>query len=94
MASTLVDIAPETAATIAAEAVHAIRKKYGDSTEIVRDALVTLAEADTESAVQLATAGRSARDADRLLARLVEGLLAEAAEQAGRAGRPGMGPTT
>ncbi|MEU6449686.1 serine/threonine-protein kinase [Streptomyces sp. NPDC046979] len=94
MASRLVDIAPETAATLAAEAVHAIRKEYGDSTEIVRDALVTLAEADTESAVQLATAGRSAQDADRLLARLVEGLVAEAAEQAGRAGRPGMGPTT
>ncbi|MGW5562814.1 hypothetical protein ACWEWD_05255 [Streptomyces tendae] len=42
MAGTLVDIAPEAAAAIAAEAVHAIRKEYGGSTEIVGDALVTL----------------------------------------------------
>ncbi|OWA12163.1 hypothetical protein B9W62_09045 [Streptomyces sp. CS113] len=34
LAGTLVDIAPE--------AVHAIRKEYGGSTEIVGDALVTL----------------------------------------------------
>ncbi|MFF0590385.1 protein kinase [Streptomyces sp. NPDC003781] len=94
MAGTLVDIAPETAAAIAAEAVHAIRKEYGGSTETVGDALVTLAEADTESAVQLAVAGRSTEDADRLLAKLVEGLVAEAAEQAGRAGRPEIGSTT
>ncbi|MFG2315276.1 MULTISPECIES: hypothetical protein [Streptomyces] len=42
LAGTLVDIAPEAAAAIAAEAVHAIRKEYGGSTEIVGDALVTL----------------------------------------------------
>ncbi|WP_159107484.1 hypothetical protein [Streptomyces rubrogriseus] len=41
MAGTLVDIAPEAAAA-AAEAVHAIRKEYGGSTEIVGDALVIL----------------------------------------------------
>ncbi|MGW4027230.1 hypothetical protein, partial [Streptomyces sp. NPDC005009] len=95
MASTLVDIAPETAATIAAEAVHAIRKEYGDrSGTVFCDALVTLAEADLESAVQLAVAGRGAEDADKLLAKLVEGIVAEAAEQAGRAERPGMGSST
>ncbi|MEV6263942.1 serine/threonine-protein kinase [Streptomyces sp. NPDC051784] len=86
MARTLVDIAPETAAAIATEAVHAIRKEYGADAHNVGDALVTLAEADTESAVQLAMAGPSAKDADRLLAKLVEGLVAEAAEQAGAQG--------